>query len=94
MLTIANVVPKLCVEIYEAGLAGDIERAFSLQGRLIEAFKIFQVSGCITAGSAIGGVKAALSLRGICGGTVKKPFTRPCEAEVRKIKEILDQIEG
>ncbi len=83
VLTIANVVPKLCVEIYEAGLAGDIERAFSLQDRLAKAFEICQVS------SAIDAVKAALALRGICGGTAKKPFMRLCEDEVRKIKEIL-----
>ena len=93
VLTVANVVPKLCVALYEAGVNGDIERAISLQDRLMKAFKICHVSSALMPGSAIGGVKAALALRGICGGTVKKPFVPPSEEDVRKIKEILDQVE-
>ena len=67
VLTIANVVPKLCVEIYEAGSAGDIEKASLLQDKLMSVFDILQVSGTLTNGSAIGGVKAALASLGICG---------------------------
>ena len=93
VLTVANVVPKLCVALYEEGVNREIERAISLQDRLMKAFKICHVSGALTAGSAIGGVKAALALRGICGGTVKKPFVGPSQEEIGKIKEILDEVE-
>lgn len=55
VLTVANVVPKLCVALYEEGVNREIERAISLQDRLMKAFKIFHASGALTAGSAIGG---------------------------------------
>ncbi len=92
VMTANNVAPKLSVEIYEAASAGDIQKASLLQDKLMTAFDILQVSGTLTSGSAIGGVKAALSCLGICGPTVKRPFLPLADEEVNKIKRILEVV--
>ena len=88
VLTLANVLPKLCVDIYESGIKGDIEGAFSSHSLLMRAFKAFQAQDV----SAISVVKAVLEARGICGGRPKGPSLRLSEAGLKTVNGVLDQV--
>jgi 4-hydroxy-tetrahydrodipicolinate synthase len=78
-----NIAPKLCVEIYEAFRAGDIERCQAAQKRLSP------VRIALTIGTAPGVVKQAMALTGWDVGPSRSPIA-PLSAEKRaKLKEIL-----
>jgi len=79
----ANIAPKLCVEIYEAWKAGDVERAKAVQK------KLSPVRLALMIGTAPGVVKQAMALTGWDVGPSRSPIA-PLSAEKRaKLKEIL-----
>jgi 4-hydroxy-tetrahydrodipicolinate synthase len=79
----SNIAPKLCVEIYEAWKAGDVERAKSVQR------KLSPVRLALMIGTAPGVVKQAMALTGWDVGPSRSPIS-PLSAEKRaKLKEIL-----
>jgi 4-hydroxy-tetrahydrodipicolinate synthase len=78
-----NIAPKLVVEIYEAFIAGDVERAKAAQRRLSP------VRLALMMGTAPGVVKQAMALVGWDVGPSRSPIA-PLSAEKRaKLKEIL-----
>jgi 4-hydroxy-tetrahydrodipicolinate synthase len=78
-----NVAPKLVVEIYEAFVSGDLERAKAAQKRLSP------VRLALMMGTAPGVVKQAMALTGWDVGPSRSPIA-PLSAEKRaKLKEIL-----
>ncbi|HJZ93731.1 MAG TPA: 4-hydroxy-tetrahydrodipicolinate synthase [Gemmataceae bacterium] len=79
----SNIAPKLCVEIYEAWSAGDVERAKAAQR------KLSPVRLALMIGTAPGVVKQAMALTGWDVGPSRSPIA-PLSAEKRaKLKEIL-----
>lgn len=82
----SNIVPELPLELYKAVKDNDFEKARDIQETLISI------------GEAIGrrelhsGVKAALSLLGICERTVSKPLPALSQEEVRELAENLKKL--
>jgi 4-hydroxy-tetrahydrodipicolinate synthase len=89
---IGNLVPRLCVELYDAAQAKDLDTVRSLHHALMEINRIWWLEGT----SGIGALKWALHLAGICQPHVARPQAEPStsarariEAEVKKIKAYL-----
>src|ERR1700738_641685 len=85
ILAVGCVVPGLCVEIYRAVQAADITRAKSLQDKLTP------LARAVTKTYGIGGLKSAMQLAGLVGGSVRAPLQRPGEAAVAEIEQMLNQ---
>jgi 4-hydroxy-2-oxoglutarate aldolase len=74
ILAVACVAPTLCLEIFQAMQARELERAQQLQGALTP------LAVSVTTGFGIGGLKAALDTIGFVGGSVRPPLRAPDEA--------------
>lgn len=86
ILAAGCVLPRLCVEIYEAARAEQYERARELQRRLAP------VARAVTVRFGIGGLKYALDLLGYAGGAVRAPLAAPGEDARREIARLLDEV--
>jgi len=82
----ANVVPKLVVEIYEAYMRGDIERARQAQTELVPLRLAFNL------GSFPVVIKDALKLIGIDAGSTRAPVKSLDEDKKEKLKKVLQQM--
>ena len=98
ILSIGNVVPKICAQLYQAGAAGKLEETNRLQAQLMLAYDIYRLptppttsSAAYTAtvGSFLAGLEAALDLLGICKHVVTVPYGAPTKADYERIKGIL-----
>jgi 4-hydroxy-2-oxoglutarate aldolase len=85
ILAVACVAPQLCVAIYDAVQAGDIDRAAALQTALTP------LARAVTKTYGIGGLKAALEMVGFAGGAVRAPLQRPAEAACAEIARFLTE---
>jgi 4-hydroxy-2-oxoglutarate aldolase len=85
ILAVGCVVPKLCIEIYDAVKAGDINRAKLLQETLTP------LARAVTRTYGIGGLKTAMEMAGFVGGLVRAPLQRPSEPAVAEIAQMLKQ---
>lgn len=85
ILAAGCVLPRLCVEIYEAARSGEHGRARELQRRLAP------VARAVTVGFGIGGLKYALDLLGYAGGAVRAPLAPPDEGARREIARLLEE---
>jgi 4-hydroxy-2-oxoglutarate aldolase len=83
ILAVGCVAPQLCVAIYDAVKAGDIDRAAALQVALTP------LARAVTKTYGIGGLKVALEMAGFIGGPVRAPLRRPSEAARQEIAELL-----
>jgi 4-hydroxy-2-oxoglutarate aldolase len=79
ILAVGCVVPELCLEIYHAVQANEIERATGLQEKLTP------LARAVTRTYGIGGLKAALEMAGYVGGAVRAPLRRPNGTAVTEI---------
>ena len=85
ILAVGCVVPELCLEIYRAVQAGDLDRASALQEKLTP------LARAVTKTYGIGGLKSAMEMVGYVGGAVRAPLRRPSEAARDEISALLDQ---
>jgi 4-hydroxy-2-oxoglutarate aldolase len=83
ILAVGCVVPELCLEIYHAVQANEIDRASALQEKLTP------LARAVTRTYGIGGLKAALEMAGYAGGTVRAPLRRPGEEASAEIAQLL-----
>jgi dihydrodipicolinate synthase/N-acetylneuraminate lyase len=98
ILAIGNVVPRLCVRLYEAAVARDLAAVTRLQGQLMDAFRIVerheeggakgQYYG-VTVASFFAGLEAALQALKLCDRVTTAPFHRPSAAVAQRVREIL-----
>jgi 4-hydroxy-2-oxoglutarate aldolase len=88
ILAVGCVAPQLCIAIYEAVQAGDIDRASALQEVLTP------LARAVTKTYGIGGLKAALELVGFVGGTVRAPLRRPSESARQEIAKLVREAIG
>ena len=87
-LGLANVVPSLFVELYEAASAGDTRRALELQDE-VDALSLMWSVGGPTDSSYLNSMKAALALLGVCGSGVSVPYQPLSADEVGHVRRIL-----
>jgi 4-hydroxy-2-oxoglutarate aldolase len=85
ILAVGCVVARLCIEIYRAVKAGEIDRAKVLQADLTP------LARAVTRTYGIGGLKTAMEMTGFVGGAVRAPLQRPGEEAVAEIKQVLNQ---
>ena len=85
ILAVGCAAPKLCMEIYQAVVAGNIDRAKGLQARLTP------LARAVTKTYGIGGLKVAMELAGFVGGAVRAPLRLPDESAAAEIGRLLDQ---
>ena len=83
ILAVGCVVPRMCIEIFDAFNRGDEERASRLQAKLTP------LATAVTTRFGIGGLKAALDLADYHGGTVRAPLRSPDEAARTEIARLL-----
>lgn len=84
VLGIANIVPGLCVQLYEAAASGDAARSRELQRRVTSVAAIFPVGR-----SAVTSMKAAASILGLCSPAVNLPLPEVTPDVRDKIHRIL-----
>jgi 4-hydroxy-2-oxoglutarate aldolase len=78
IVAVANVVPEICVQLYELVRAGKHDEARVLQRRLTP------LANAVTAGFGIAGLKVAMEIAGYVGGGVRRPL-RPAKPEARDV---------
>lgn len=83
VLALANILPAQCLAIWESVLAGDWDRAREIQVRLIAA------NTAVTRHWGVAGLKAAMNLLGLDGGSVRAPLLNLGESETASLKSIL-----
>jgi 4-hydroxy-2-oxoglutarate aldolase len=83
ILAVGCVVPEVCVEIFRAFSAGEIDFASALQSRLTP------LAAAVTFRFGIGGLKSALEMAGYHGGVVRAPLQMPDETALREIEHLL-----
>jgi 4-hydroxy-2-oxoglutarate aldolase len=82
-LAVANILPELCVELYDAVFAGNHEQAKQLQHRLLAP------NAAVTSRWGIAGLKAALDMLGYNGGLPRRPMLPLDEAHLPELRQIL-----
>jgi 4-hydroxy-2-oxoglutarate aldolase len=78
IVAVANVVPEVCVKLYDLARAGKHDEARLLQRRLTP------LANAVTAGYSIAGLKVAMEIAGYVGGGVRRPL-RPAPPEAREV---------
>ena len=84
IVAVANVVPEVCVTLYDLARAGKHDEARALQRRLTP------LAHAVTAGYGIAGLKVAMEIAGYAGGEVRSPL-RPAKPEARDVLQRLLQ---
>lgn len=86
ILAVGCAVPEICVAIFRAFNAGEVERANVLQSKLTP------LAAAVTTRFGIGGLKAALDLAGYQGGAVRAPLRAPDESARAEIARLLEEV--
>ncbi len=85
VVSLANVFPDDCAEVYEAYMNGDLAKAEKLSDDLIALNK--QISGTYS----VAGVKAAMDVAGFQGGAPRRPLKTLSEDQVQGIRKAIEQ---
>ncbi|HEV8384679.1 MAG TPA: dihydrodipicolinate synthase family protein, partial [Candidatus Acidoferrales bacterium] len=88
VLAVADFLPELCVELYDACVGGDHARARALQERLIEP------TITLVAKLGVPGVKYAMDRAGYYGGTARRPLLPLSEAQKKEAERVLEAVLG
>lgn len=83
VLALANIAPSQCLDIRELALAADWDKAREIQVRLIDA------NTAVTRRWGVAGLKAAMNLMGLRGGSVRAPLLDLEEREIERLESIL-----
>jgi len=84
VLSLANVFPAACARLYELFRAGKMREAEELNAALIGLNH--EVSGAF----GVAGVKAAMDLRGFCGGAPRRPLLPLAAGQVDQLRRSLE----
>ena len=87
ILAVGCVVPDVCLEIFRAVTSGESERAAELQAKLTP------LAQAVTTRFGIGGLKAALEMKGYTGGAVRAPLVPPGDEAREEIRRCLEAAE-
>jgi 4-hydroxy-tetrahydrodipicolinate synthase len=91
VLGLANIHPRLCVDLCEAAARQNVDRAFALQAKLNDLFNIFRVMdpSLTSVSTVIGGMKAPLEILGLCSRRLFPPAVAATAPQMKRMKEIL-----
>lgn len=84
----ANLLPRVCVDLYEAARRGDRKRAGELQEKLLRLQRSLYE---LRPGGFLQGMKTALSLLGLCRPWVARPHLPLTAEQVRRVKASLSE---
>ena len=87
ILAVGCVATAICIEIFRAVDAGEVDRAKTLQARLTP------LAAAVTTRFGIGGLKAALELKGFVGGQVRSPLLSAEDEAREEIRRCLEEAE-
>jgi 4-hydroxy-tetrahydrodipicolinate synthase len=88
ILAVGCCAPQICLDIYQAVQAGDLDRANLLQDKLTP------LARAVTKTYGISGLKAAMEMAGYVGGEVRAPL-RPASEEARaEIEALMREANG
>jgi 4-hydroxy-2-oxoglutarate aldolase len=87
ILAVGCVSPSLCLAVYQAVMSDEANNADSLQ------CKLTPLAAAVTTSFGIGGLKAALDLKGWKGGWVRAPLSMPGEVARQEIRRCIDEAE-
>jgi 4-hydroxy-tetrahydrodipicolinate synthase len=89
----ANVLPQLYVQLYEAARAGfaDEAAAFESDAALLGHIYLVDAPLGITASSVVKGLKAAMSILGVCSGLPCPPLAPMSAGQLEQVKRILQE---
>jgi 4-hydroxy-tetrahydrodipicolinate synthase len=82
---LSNLVPGLCVTLFNLIKNRQIEAAYQLQHQLNDIWKVYEC------GSFLSGIKTALSLLGLCSNKVTHPNLKITPTEQERIRQILEK---
>lgn len=80
IVSLANVLPGPCCELYRLFVAGRFEQAVDLH------FRLSRLNAAISGTSGVAGVKAAMNLTGFMGGEPRHPLKPVSEDLIEKIR--------
>jgi 4-hydroxy-2-oxoglutarate aldolase len=86
ILAVGCCAPEICLEIYRAVQAGEVDRAAGLQEKLTP------LARAVTKTYGIGGLKAAMEMAGFVGGPVRAPLRRRSEEASAEIELLLQNV--
>lgn len=86
ILAVGCVVPRVCIELFNAFHVDDQQRANSLQEKLTP------LAAAVTTRFGIGGLKAALDLAGYHGGSVRAPLRPPDDTARAEIAHLVNSV--
>ena len=88
----ANMFPKLYVELYNAAVAKDVNKVRELHAKVMQISSTIYTVGSYGS-SYLKGVKAGLSVLGICNDFLAAPFNKFDEAHKEKIRLAIENLE-
>lgn len=83
---VANVAPEECLEMFRLYHSGDLSGAREIQ------LKILSLNRAVTSLYGVAGLKAALDLRGMCGGLPRLPLLPLSKQAIEDIRGILERL--
>jgi len=86
IVAVANVVPELCVRLYDAARAARLDEALALQRALTP------LGRAVTQQYGVGGLKAAMSLAGYAGTTPRRPTLPASPEAVTSVQKLLHDL--
>lgn len=90
---IASLVPRLCVEVYEAAARRDVETARELQERVLRVQAISRFGGGSPVSNNIGSIKAGLYLLGVLASpVVRHPLRTLRPEEIERVRGELEAL--
>ena len=87
VLGLANIAPKLCVDLYNTAQKGDFQKAWDLQNELMILFGIQRYE------SFLAGLKGAAHLLGLCGTAITKPFKNLDNEQLALVRQTLVELQ-
>ncbi len=85
IISLANVLPDQVVELYDAWLAGNVEKARDLHVRL------GRLTSAVSGSYGVSGVKAAMNLVGLKGDEPRAPMPLAPQSEIDKIRAAISR---
>jgi 4-hydroxy-2-oxoglutarate aldolase len=88
ILALASALPELCVAIYDAVQAGQIDKARELEASILPASKVIVAQG------GIPGVKYAMDLGGYRGGQPREPLLPASDEQKSAIRSLMARLDA